>query len=168
MRSPILPVGPRSVQFQSAAERNNPFAHEDAMRRLLDRDTSEIARVLGLSRRLVGYWQERYATANRGPGRTLSLAAHAAVAHGRDVADALAPVAAIADEFGYDLVARSAPSDGGISPASALGRITAELGDVARGIGAGDDSAALRKEWRELVDAVQSFGEVIEAQEAGR
>lgn len=85
----------------------NPYAHEDAMDRLLGRDTPAIARVLGLARRTIQQWRDRYDADHRGPGRTLALAARAAVDLGRSVGDALAPVAAILDEFEADIAFRS-------------------------------------------------------------
>lgn len=76
----------------------NPYRHEDAMGRLLERDGSSIAVTLGLARRTVNQWRERYDSEHRGPGVVLSLAIRRALELGRSLDDALAPLDAILEE----------------------------------------------------------------------
>lgn len=78
----------------------NPYRHEDAMGRLLERDGSSIAVTLGLARRTVNQWRERYDSEHRGPGVVLSLAIRRALELGRSLDDALAPLDAILEEHG--------------------------------------------------------------------
>lgn len=91
---------------RSPETRRSPFAHEDAMGLCLGRDAKPIGRRLGLAGRTVRQWRERFDSDHRGPGETLALTIRAALELGRDEEDAVAPIRALADEFGYELAPR--------------------------------------------------------------
>ena len=97
---------PAPDQRRNGHSRNNPFRHEDAMELCLGRDAKAIGKALGLSGRTVRQWRERYDTAHRGPGQTLSITVRRSLDLGRPIHDALAPVHALAEEFDYHLVPR--------------------------------------------------------------
>lgn len=108
-----FPRGLTAAQRHSYSEwrRANPHAHEDAMDDLLQRDSRAIGREIGLSGSTLRDWRNRHDSDHRGPGRTIALAIRAALeVCGRPLDEAIAPVRALADEFGFDLVARR-PSD---------------------------------------------------------
>lgn len=151
---PRLSTGPRPErQCQIEPSWHAADAHEVAMDRLIGRDTAAIAREVGLKRRTVQSWRDRDGE-HRGPGRLLAQTIRAALAYGREVDDALAPVAVIADEHGFDLARRCAEAGAGdvvvgltdamakfgetvseVSAAARDGRITpAEVPGIERGI----------------------------------
>lgn len=93
-------------QRQLAAKwHDGPFPHEDAMAACLGRDSRPIAReVGGIGGRTLRSWKDRYDSEHRGPARTLALTMHAALKLGRHQDEALAPLHALAWEFGFLLL----------------------------------------------------------------
>lgn len=88
----------------------HPHAHQDAMRRLIGRDTVAVARETGLARRTLQSWRD-LDEEHRGPGEVLETAMVAALRLGRPVEDATSPVRVLADAFGFDLVERVSAAD---------------------------------------------------------
>ena len=177
MSSARVPTGQREAKRQSAAERRTvtPYAHEEAMDRLLGRDTPAIARVLGLARRTIQQWRDRYDSDHRGPGRTLAIAIRGALDVGRPVDDALAPVAALADEFEHDLVARSEARGERISLLDALAEVSVDFGDLVqtattaladRRLSA-PELATIKGRCRELRESVDALEREAEASAGG-
>jgi len=162
MSTPRLPRGPRDRERRTRLEwhRAAPFAHEDAMAELLQRDARAIARELGLAGRTVRQWRERHDSDHRGPGRTLALAIRAAIEIcGRRVEEALAPVRALADEWGHDLVPRCA---GDVDASRVTSTAAETVRDVGSAIGAALD--AVRDGTVDAVELALCDTEILEAQ----
>lgn len=130
MTSPRLCAGPRRErQCQVEPSWHAADAHERAMDRLIGRDTAGIARELGIARRTAQSWRDRDGE-HRGPGRLLAQAIRAALAYGRDLADALAPLAVVADEHGCDVVPRQAGSGDACGVLNGCAEVMREVGEA--------------------------------------
>lgn len=103
----------------------HPYGHQDAMRRLTDRDSKAIAAILGISGRTVRSWRD-LDEEHRGPAEVLELAIVAALRMGRPVGDAVAPLAALAEAFGFRLV--DASSAAGLAPQVTAADLTRAAG----------------------------------------
>lgn len=108
MATPRLPQPPheRERHIEAFGRSADPYLHETAMDRLLGRDAPAIARAVGLAGRTVNQYREKFDSDHRGPGRLLAQMIREAICLGRPEADALAPIAALADEFQRDLAPR--------------------------------------------------------------
>lgn len=107
--SSMLPSGDALAKCQNLDtwHKANQYGHQDAMRQLTGRDSNAIAAMIGLSGRTVRSWRD-LDHEHRGPAEVLELAIVAALRLGRPVDEALAPIAALAEAFGFRLVDASA------------------------------------------------------------
>ena len=124
--------GQRKLRPSPIRRSPNPFAHEDAMAQCLGRDAKHVARKLNLAGRTVRQWRNRFDGGHRGPGETLSLTIQTALDLGRDEDDALAPIRALAEEFGMQLVGQHTSTSATLTDLTA--RLTTENADVVNAV----------------------------------
>ena len=167
-------VGPaRAAEKCQSLERwhlAHPHGHQDAMRRLLGRDTAAIARRIGgISRRTVQSWRD-LDEEHRGPGEVLEVAIAAALHLGRPVDEATAPLRALAEAFGFDLVERREAA-GSLCAERATGELMRRCGEgIGTLTGALADGRITPAEMPEIVSAlsvlVQSAQDALVAAES--
>ncbi len=112
--TPRLPTGPPERKCQSRSEWNL-YAHEAAMEALLGRDAEAFAHSLRITGRSLRDWRQRYhgdgEPPMEGPGRRLATMIRFALdALDRPREQALAPLRALASEFGLRLIDEDAPA----------------------------------------------------------